>query len=94
MARKDRPDGIQGKGLETGARGMGVIPSVGGIGGALLRRRRGRNPAATLGSDPALPCTRDGELLAVEEAGHIPHYERPEQVNPRLVEFFTTRRAQ
>ena len=34
------------------------------------------------------------ELLAVDEAGHIPHYERPEQVNPRLVEFFTTRRAQ
>jgi pimeloyl-ACP methyl ester carboxylesterase len=24
----------------------------------------------------------------IEDAGHIPHYEKPEEVNPILVEFF------
>ncbi len=28
------------------------------------------------------------EFHAIDEAGHIPHYERPEAVNPILIEFF------
>jgi pimeloyl-ACP methyl ester carboxylesterase len=27
------------------------------------------------------------ECIVVEQAGHVPHYERPEVVNPRLIEF-------
>lgn len=27
------------------------------------------------------------ELLAVEKAGHLPHYERPEVVDPVILEF-------
>ena len=34
----------------------------------------------------AMPGT---EFHIIEEAGHIPHYERPEDVNPLLIEFLT-----
>ncbi len=27
------------------------------------------------------------ELQAIEAAGHVPHFERPEMVNPRLIGF-------
>ena len=30
------------------------------------------------------------EVLVVDRAGHIPHYERPEIVNPILIDFFRT----
>ncbi len=29
----------------------------------------------------------DVEFLPVPEAAHLPHYERPEAVNPRLTQF-------
>jgi pimeloyl-ACP methyl ester carboxylesterase len=45
--------------------------------------------------DQALPLSRSDalrklirpEFLLVDGAGHLPHYERPEAVNPRLIEF-------
>jgi len=34
-----------------------------------------------------LQAIPNAEFHAIEEAGHIPHYERPEAVNPLLIEF-------
>lgn len=28
------------------------------------------------------------QLHIIEDTGHIPHYERPEKVNPLLIDFF------
>lgn len=39
-------------------------------------------------SSKALALVPQAELLAVDESGHIPHYERSNLVNPRLVNFF------
>jgi pimeloyl-ACP methyl ester carboxylesterase len=42
-------------------------------------------PFAT--SDKVRALLPQAEFHAIEEAGHVPHYERPEVVNPLLIEF-------
>ena len=39
-------------------------------------------------SDKVRLALPNAEFHAIEDAGHIPRYEKPEQVNPILVEFF------
>ena len=40
-------------------------------------------------SDPLLMLISQAEFHIIENCGHIPHYERPEIVNPILIEFLT-----
>jgi pimeloyl-ACP methyl ester carboxylesterase len=38
-------------------------------------------------SQQVLALLPGAEFFVVDRSGHVPHYERPEVVNPRLIEF-------
>jgi pimeloyl-ACP methyl ester carboxylesterase len=44
-------------------------------------------------SDLLLRAIPQAELHVIENGGHIPHYERPEVVNPILLDFLTPEQA-